>query len=229
MKHQFSHSKIASKAVLVIALGFTAATSAQADTVNLSNFTFLPAVSISVSTPNYSGQAGQFSGHLNGNSFVTYCTELTQSFYFNTTYNDYSVVDGATAWGATRSQALNHLMSAANFYAVPTDAAQSAAVQAAVWEVLYETSGTYDLNAGTFKATSANLTTQGYLSALNASTWANLPNVPITHKVDQLYSPGQQNFMVITSVPEPESYAMLLAGLGLIGTIARRRSQQKVD
>jgi hypothetical protein len=30
----------------------------------------------------------------------------------------------------------------------------------------------------------------------------------------------------ITPVPEPESYAMLLAGLGLIGTIARRRQRQ---
>ncbi|MBT9519897.1 MAG: PEP-CTERM sorting domain-containing protein, partial [Dechloromonas sp.] len=26
-------------------------------------------------------------------------------------------------------------------------------------------------------------------------------------------------------VPEPESYAMLLAGLGLMGVVARRRSQ----
>lgn len=31
----------------------------------------------------------------------------------------------------------------------------------------------------------------------------------------------------VTAVPEPETYAMLLAGLGLIGTIARRRSQSK--
>lgn len=29
----------------------------------------------------------------------------------------------------------------------------------------------------------------------------------------------------ITSVPEPEAYAMLLAGLGLVGVIARRRRQ----
>ncbi|MBK9444344.1 MAG: PEP-CTERM sorting domain-containing protein [Comamonadaceae bacterium] len=27
----------------------------------------------------------------------------------------------------------------------------------------------------------------------------------------------------VSSVPEPETYAMMLAGLGLIGTIARRR------
>ena len=31
----------------------------------------------------------------------------------------------------------------------------------------------------------------------------------------------------ITPVPEPESYAMLLAGLGLMGTIARRRTKSK--
>ncbi len=29
----------------------------------------------------------------------------------------------------------------------------------------------------------------------------------------------------VTAVPEPETYAMLLAGLGLIGSIARRRRQ----
>jgi hypothetical protein len=32
--------------------------------------------------------------------------------------------------------------------------------------------------------------------------------------------------VAVTPVPEPETYAMLLAGLGLIGTIARRRKQK---
>jgi opacity protein-like surface antigen len=35
-----------------------------------------------------------------------------------------------------------------------------------------------------------------------------------------------QNGNVTLAVPEPETYAMLLAGLGLIGTIARRRTNR---
>ena len=34
---------------------------------------------------------------------------------------------------------------------------------------------------------------------------------------------GSLDNVAVTAVPEPETYAMLLAGLGLIGTIARRR------
>jgi hypothetical protein len=30
----------------------------------------------------------------------------------------------------------------------------------------------------------------------------------------------------VTAVPEPETYAMLLAGLGLMGVVARRRQQK---
>jgi hypothetical protein len=33
--------------------------------------------------------------------------------------------------------------------------------------------------------------------------------------------------VTVSAVPEPESYAMLLAGLGLIGTIARRRKAKQ--
>jgi hypothetical protein len=33
--------------------------------------------------------------------------------------------------------------------------------------------------------------------------------------------------MTVTAVPEPETLAMMLAGLGLVGTIARRRKTQQ--
>ena len=39
---------------------------------------------------------------------------------------------------------------------------------------------------------------------------------------------GQQTAYVLAAVPEPETYAMLLAGLGLIGVVSRRRSIKSV-
>jgi hypothetical protein len=40
---------------------------------------------------------------------------------------------------------------------------------------------------------------------------------------------NQATWMVQTTpVPEPETYAMMLAGLGLLGFIARRRKQKEV-
>ena len=36
---------------------------------------------------------------------------------------------------------------------------------------------------------------------------------------------GVEHAFVLTPIPEPETYAMLLAGLGLIGAIARRKQR----
>jgi len=59
----------------------------------------------------------------------------------------------------------------------------------------------------------------GYLSYSNPFGFV-IPEISATAKYDNL------NFTV-TSVPEPETYAMLLAGLGLVGLIARRKNQLK--
>ena len=37
---------------------------------------------------------------------------------------------------------------------------------------------------------------------------------------------GVDRMIQITAVPEPETYAMLLAGLGLVGTMIRRRNKR---
>ncbi|MBK9574837.1 MAG: PEP-CTERM sorting domain-containing protein [Rhodoferax sp.] len=42
-------------------------------------------------------------------------------------------------------------------------------------------------------------------------------------RLAKLLPPG--HWTPVTAVPEPESYALMLAGLGLIGTIALRRSK----
>lgn len=209
--------------ILALTAAIAASAPAFADTVNLGGFTFDPAQPVSVSMPSYSGKAGQFTGLLNGNSFVTYCTDLLQTFKFGVTYTDYSIVSGATAWGAATSLAMDKLMSAAINDGVPINAAQSAAVQAAVWEVLYETAPVYDLTAGTFVATSSDPATDALLGAVN---WAGIMAGPVTHHVDQLYSRDHQDFLVITQVPEPSTYALLAAGLAGIGFVVRRRSRR---
>jgi hypothetical protein len=211
------------KPLALAAVAAVAMQAAHADTVIIDDFVFTPATSVTVASPNFSGPAGQFKGLLNGNSFVTYCTDLLQSFAFDTLYNNYSVVSGVTAWGATKANDLNKLMSAAINAGVPVNAAESAAIQAAVWEVLYETSGTYDLGAGSFTATSSDLATQGSINSVN---WAGIMAGPVTHTVDQLYSRENQDFLVITQIPEPGTYALMLAGLAAVVGVARRRRQE---
>ncbi len=210
------------KGIAAAAVATAFAGPAMADTVKLTNFAFTPAKSISVSTPSYTGSAGEFVGFLNGNSFATFCTDLAQTFFFNTTYNDYSVVDGDTAWGTAKSRSLDKAVSYMLAAGGPTNASNSAAYQAMVWEVLYETSGTFSFTGGTFTASSGDAAAQ---TALNGINWGSIAGQAVTHNVDQLYSRSHQDFMVYAPVPEPETYAMMLAGLGLMGAVARRRTR----
>ena len=76
--------------------------------------------------------------------------------------------------------------------------------------------GKYALSFSTFTQLPASnfYSTAGNVFAINLTNAASGKN-------------GQLIFTLSSPVPEPESYAMLLAGLGLMGTIAKRRQRQR--
>lgn len=201
-----------------------AATQAQANTLKLDSFVFTPAQTLTVSSPAYSGPAGQLQGSLDANaSFMTWCTEITQTFSLGVTYPDYFIESGITAWGATKADDLGKLLTVLSFSGQPVDAATSAAIQAGIWEIVYETSGSYDFGAGSFKASSSDVATQGFLDIF---PWALVASTTSILVVDKLKNLDHQDFLVVSEIPEPATWALSLMGLLGIGLASRRRRRQ---
>jgi hypothetical protein len=223
-----------------------ASSSAFALPISLEDFTFTPAISVGVTNtdPNgpgaYTGEAGQFTGAFggggdslqfnlqgadadaSGSSFNAFCAELGQSFLFNVAY-DYTEVSGVSYFGAQKSSDLSRLFFAAQLANFGFDNVSSGALQAAVWEIIYEKSGSYDLTGGNAKIAptdpsfaSAFATVNGFLTGLGQYSDA-------YYEIDVLTNAAQQDFLVPVSVPEPGTWALLVAGLGVVGLVARRR------
>jgi len=192
---------------------------ASADTLQLNSYTYgSDEISVHISggnTPDfsYSGGAGEFQGTLNGKAFNTYCLDLYQEFNWNTTYTDYAVT-------ALPTQVSHDLGLLVTKYRSSVDSADTtAAFQLAAWEIMYETPGTaYSLNSGAFtengSSTAAHDLAQQWLGNLGTVSDVN---------VSLLASPDHQDFLVTAPVPEPSTYAMLVAGLGLLGWAGRRK------
>jgi hypothetical protein len=164
---------------------------------------------------------------LDGSSFYTFCVELTQTLASPTTLAMNYQVQASTAQVTSAKLAtLSQLLTAgkASDATLLTSALsndRSTAFQAAVWEVVYETAGSFSLSGGNI------MFGQGSVSAA-ALTWANglftgLSSVAPLYSLQVLSSQTHQDYLVATPVPEPEAYGLALAGMGVVAFAMRRR------
>lgn len=179
-------------------------------------------------TGNVVTNAGAFSGTFNGSPLISYCIELVQTFVLPSGVMSYTAVPvssapiGSTSIGMGPNKATDLSRLFGSYYTASLGSIiNSAAMQLAIWEIVYETGQSYSLATGTF--TASNGANADYTSArAQANQWLqNLGNVlaPLV----ALSNPDRQDF--ITVVPVPPSAALLGTGL-LFGlwTMRRRRT-----
>jgi len=171
------------------------------------------------------------------NDFITFCLE------HNETFNSYgqslkvgAVNTGAVNGGVSGQTSLNfdplsvqtawlytQAMTNPSILGYTHTVSKANSLQNAIWFLEGE------LGAGFTLAQLNSLDSQAktWVDAANLTTWTDIHNVRVLNLLKQdgagNYTLNSQDQLYITPVPEPETYAMLLAGLGLMGFVARRR------
>jgi hypothetical protein len=219
------------------------ASPAYAITLNMTDFTFGTPVDAVMSgssgSPSYSGAAGAFQGEelssglaaasserfafataSSSTSFVAWCAELTQTFSFGVNY-DYSQLPGGAYFGTQKVTDLSRLFTAAQGFVV--DNRTSAAMQAGIWEIIYEQGPSFSLTGGTFRGAAEDPSNQSAFDTVNGFL-LNLASYHADYQIEVLANGEHQDFLVAT-IPEPGTWALFGAGLGVIGLLRRRRAR----
>ena len=150
-----------------------------------------------------------------------FCIDMAQSPpTTDTTFDVVSLIEapdpafiGATI-SAAKADLLRELWG--RHYSLTLTNQQAGELQLAVWEIVFETSGTYDISAGSLRSNHLNAGTNALLSSLDgAGPKANL--VALTH-------PDYQDMLAVATIPAPGAICLSSFGLAILGWLRTRRS-----
>ena len=223
------HSRILALCLLSTILMF--ATTARADVFKATGFA-VGSQTVSLVSPlpfvSQDVRAGAFS--LNPPAgFIAYCIDLFQTISFGTLYSDYTATPLAADAQVTAARKGEIAQLFHGFYTSSlTSATNSAAFQLALWEILFETGSTLNVDGGDLAgrgvtyAKSPN-TPAGVVSL--ADTWlGGLGSFSTDLGGFTTYrSTSHQDQISYQPVPQPPAWALVFAGLGTLGFVARRR------
>ncbi|MDB5817887.1 MAG: hypothetical protein JWQ11_1527 [Rhizobacter sp.] len=210
--------------IVAAVLAFCAVGAQAASTFEITGFTYgSEGMSINRSSSAYPGwlsvDAGAVTANYNGMSFATYCIDVYQTASIGTIYTDYTPKAASAQFTGTQANDLGRLFT--SYGSVVDTKIESAAMQLAVWEIVDETRGSYNVSNGSFSASLDRGSDAAVVSLANS--WLSNLGSNNVYSVSALSSASHQDFLVLAPVPEPSTYALMLAGLMGVAFVARRR------
>lgn len=134
------------------------------------------------------------------------------------------VYDNAGVFTSYQKDSLSKVFTGANWQSWNhtadgvTTAIQRAALGLAAWEIYNDSSATFDFSNGSFRVSDDGF---GGAALALAQTFYSAGNTSIASSLIHLSDPVKQDLVI--AVPEPTTYALMMAGLLSIGFMARRR------
>ena len=220
-------------ALCLLSAPLTFAPAARADVLKVTGFA-VGSQTISLVSPSPFVSRDVNAGAFNLNppaGVLAYCVDIFQTISFGTLYSDYTTTSLAADAQITAARKGEIAQLFHGFYTTSlTGSTNSAAFQLALWEILYETGSTLNVDGNDLAnrgVTHAKSPTTPAGVVLLADTWLDgLGSFSTDLGGFTTYrSPEHQDQISYRPVPEPPTWALVFAGLGALGFMARRRQR----